>query len=251
MFRWYQAASKPASEVSRLRRLAENKPPVAIPTPMQEVQLEHAPPFDYCVVLQPVVGVPLHEYLSLETSRSAHRAVGVALARLVLWLGSLEKELEVSSVSAQAADLVKSQERCLNRMQRAGLTEQDAQGLFHQLTALWEDRAGFVPCHGDLYPQHVLVDKHGTLGVIDWDDVGLDHPVKDFTYWYEPVGRDVGQREFPVVWQALRERYRHGFPTAEEERRLKLYALAGELAYDDDESGQRVRDWLRYYGGDF
>lgn len=43
----------------------------------------------------------------------------------------------------------------------------------------------FAPCltHGDIGPEHILVSPTGDLaGVLDWEDIGVDDPVADFTW---------------------------------------------------------------------
>ena len=45
-------------------------------------------------------------------------------------------------------------------------------------------RFELVVTHGDLGPDHVLVDPAGALAaVIDWEDVGAGDPAGDFAWW--------------------------------------------------------------------
>jgi aminoglycoside phosphotransferase (APT) family kinase protein len=48
-----------------------------------------------------------------------------------------------------------------------------------------DDLWRFAPCltHGDIGPEHILVSPAGDLvGVLDWEDLGVDDPVVDFTW---------------------------------------------------------------------
>ena len=47
-----------------------------------------------------------------------------------------------------------------------------------------------VLCHGDLGPWNILVDKDGTIGVIDFGDVCRCDRSKDLVGMYEPVALD-------------------------------------------------------------
>ncbi len=49
-----------------------------------------------------------------------------------------------------------------------------------------------APVHGDLSPEHILLDKTtgSIMGVIDFSDVVVTSPLLDFVYLYQAYGRD-------------------------------------------------------------
>lgn len=149
-------------------------------------------------------------------------------------------------------DIHARRDECLAKLRRCGLSDPQSAGLLDRLFEAWAARSRLVPCHNDIYPQHILVDKSGGLGIIDWDDAAANDPIRDFGFWYEPFDDcQVFCDSYPLAWQAACRAYRVGFPSPEEDHRLKLYALAGEFAYDDDPQGMHVAHWLRRYGQHF
>jgi aminoglycoside phosphotransferase (APT) family kinase protein len=181
------------------------------------------------------------------------RSLGRQLGEFVAWLNAVPRDgALVPAEDPQSRDLLEHADACLERLERAGLRPAPARDLFDRLCELWQTRPQLVVCHNDVYPQHVLVGDDLRLGVVDWDDMSVNEPIKDFTMWYEPFeGGFVYQDAYAEAFQAACTAYRAGFPAPDEERRLKLHALAGELSYDHDPQGVHVADWLARYGADF
>jgi aminoglycoside phosphotransferase (APT) family kinase protein len=69
----------------------------------------------------------------------------------------------------------------------------------------------FAPCltHRDLGPEHVLVSPTGDLvGVLDWEEVGIDDPAWDFAWWLHERP-EVGRRALAAYGGQPDERFRH------------------------------------------
>ena len=252
MLRWDEAAPD-AATAPALRYLAHHRPPVALPVPLAEVTLDRPRPFDRCAILRPVNGAPLWQYFEAHPSPDVQRALGAALGRFCAWLNHVPLNPALApAVDEQSADLLARSDECLRRLTVCGLAADAAAQLFGQLVDLWHTRPSLVICHNDVYPQHVLVDEGQALGIVDWDGMALNEPIKDFTMWYEPFEGGIVYRDaYPHAWQAVCRAYRPDFPTPDEDRRLKLHALAGELSYDHDPEALHVADWLSRYGAEF
>lgn len=224
-----------------------------MPLPLAELTLDRPRPFDRCELQRPVNGEPLYLYLELHPEPDVQRVLGDAIGRFCAWLNQVPlNPALVPPVDKQSQDLLARSDECLRRLGVCGLMSDTAAQLFEQLVDLWRTRPALVICHNDIYPQHLLVDEDRTLGVVDWDDMALNEPIKDFTMWYEPFeGGFVFRDAYPHAWHAACRAYRPGFPTPDEDRRLKLHALAGELSYDHDPDAPHVADWLSRYGPDF
>ena len=87
------------------------------------------------------------------------------------------------------------------------------------LTAYLDDDGlwSFATCltHGDLGPEHVLVDGAGDLaGVIDWEETAIGDPCSDFAWWLHEMPGP-GERALAayggVPDHAFRERARFAF----------------------------------------
>lgn len=239
-----------ANEQARLSYFLNHYPPVSMPMPVTRVQTGHPAPFDSCLVQIPVKGQPLYQVLDKRQDDETQRTLGTALGQFVAWLNAVPLDLHVvPSTDGLSRDLEQRQAECLEKLRRHGLTANAADNLLKELFELWRTPPKLVNCHNDVYPHHVLVQANLSLGVIDWDDASANEPIRDFAMWYEPFdGGFVFKDAYPVAWQAACVAYRADFPTAHEERRLILYALAGVFAYDNDPEGVHVADWLARYG---
>jgi aminoglycoside phosphotransferase (APT) family kinase protein len=82
-----------------------------------------------------------------------------------------------------------------------------------------DDMWTFAPVvtHGDLGPEHVLVDEAGDLaGVIDWEEVSIEDPAGDLAWWLHAMP-EVGERALAAYGGAPDRRFR--------ERARILFAL--------------------------
>ncbi len=88
-----------------------------------------------------------------------------------------------------------------------------------------------VIAHGDLGPEHVLVDPHGALaGVIDWEEVGAGDPAWDFAWWLHAMPA-TAERALAAYGGPPDERFRA--------RAACLYAL---MPWHDVEHGAETGD---------
>lgn len=78
--------------------------------------------------------------------------------------------------------------------------------------------------HADVSPDHVLVDadRHALTGIIDWSDVCIGDPARDFIYLYEDWGGDF----LALTLEAYAPRERERF-----ESRIYLHYLAEQLEW--------------------
>jgi macrolide phosphotransferase len=93
----------------------------------------------------------------------------------------------------------RARKRWREHLQRAG----DLAAVPDKLAAYWAGRLDddrlwhYRPVlrHGDVHPEHTLVDAAGTLtGIIDWTDAGLGDPATDFLDPRHAFGPDLGDR---------------------------------------------------------
>lgn len=112
------------------------------------------------------------------------------LGRFLYDLHSVPPELVGMRATTPAA--VRDAERAAWTDLRAGVAPhvpaEDSASLDGLLASLLggDDLWAFAPVltHGDLGPEHVLVDARGDLvGVIDWEEAGIGDPVADFAWW--------------------------------------------------------------------
>ncbi len=65
-----------------------------------------------------------------------------------------------------------------------------------------DPKEGWVLCHGDLYPRHVLTDAWGQVtGVIDWEDLCWGDPAADLCVAYTYFSAS----DRPAFWEAYGE----------------------------------------------
>ena len=77
--------------------------------------------------------------------------------------------------------------------------------------------SGFVPCHGDVHTYNVLVDEHGSLVVVDWDDIVMAPRERDLMFIVgSPIGMPRGTHE-------LEQFFRGYGPVEIDPRRLAYY----------------------------
>jgi aminoglycoside 2''-phosphotransferase len=128
---------------------------------------------------------------------------GDAGMRVAAHLGGFLSELhsvDVTIAQSCGLDVIdhRAQVRALDERARAGLTEYLPRASLGALRAAlerylaggaeWECLPALL--HGDVSPEHVLVDAEAAKvsGVIDWGDVSIGDPARDFIYIYEDWG---------------------------------------------------------------
>ena len=68
--------------------------------------------------------------------------------------------------------------------------ENQIKELCQLLQSVTLDKSQLVLVHGDLYSKHLFFENKKLSGVIDWGDVGLNHPVVDLAALYSIFPKD-------------------------------------------------------------
>lgn len=239
-----------ANEQKILDYLSSKNPPVNLAKNIKIVTTNYDAPFDKCLIQDPVNGEPLHRFLE-HANVTEQQQVGKSLGQFIKWVSTLDKS------QFNKEDVLKKtfyQDRAINqkKLSNYGLTDKQIVDLFGELEDILNNQDDLVPCHGDLYPQHIFVDKSLKVGVIDWGDAALSEPIKDFRFFYEPFeGRVVYAQVYPEALAVAAKAFRDEPLTSKEQRRLKLYALAGVLCYEGLGDLYHIDDWVKTYGSDF
>ena len=183
-----EAARALRREACVLRRVAGSLD-LTVPLPI-DVELDEDPPF---VSHRLVAGEDLsrEEYdgLSDEDRRRAATSVGSFLRQMHSIDLATVRECNLATKdlvtwTAQVRELaVPDTLSTLSVASRALVAE--------VLTASAPAAAAAVLLHGDLSPEHVLIDSEGTVtGIIDFGDVAIGDPAWDFVYLYADYGAE-------------------------------------------------------------
>lgn len=239
-----------SDEQKLLNYLISQNPPINLAKPIAIAKTSYNPPFDKCLIQLPINGEPLYKFFE-HASSEGKITVGKKIANFVTWVNNLSKEMFDKEDSLKR---VFNMDKEINteKLKRYGLHADQISTLFNQIEFNFSNTKELLPCHGDLYPHHIFVDEDLNIGVIDWGDAALSEPYKDFRFWYEPFeGRKVYKEMYPDAFTSACHEYRDGFPIEGEERRLKLYALAGVLSYEDIDDLSHIDDWMKTYRNEF
>ena len=187
------AAHALAREACLLPRIASSLP-LRVPTP-HCISRRDEP----CVVAlhHVIIGEPLTHERWLQRPEMQR----IALARQ---LGTFLRRLHVTAVSIPNAcdihtlDHHALAERSLQHLNHmAGVLPNELRGALAQCLANYRTDAAewsYAPAllHGDISPEHVLIDSDAAVinGVLDWGDVAIGDPARDFIYTYEDWGSD-------------------------------------------------------------
>lgn len=118
-----------------------------------------------------------------------------------------------------------------------------------------QDRSvDLVLCHGDIHAGNVLIDRNGTLYIVDWDTLSLAPKERDLMY----VGAGIGE-----VWNTVREEdlFYRGYGDCQVDAAMIAYYRYERVVQDiaefcnqllDSDAGDEDR-WqaLRYFSGQF
>lgn len=231
-----------------LNYLNTQNPPVTLVRNIKQISTELAAPYDRFLFQKPVNGEVLYEFLS-HANTTEQETIGRSLGQFVKWVSKLSPN-RFHKVDVFQQDFHKRKDINSQKLIRCGLSNKQADNLLTEVSSTFQAQTSMVPCFGDLYPPHVFIDSDTTTGIIDWGDSTIGEPIRDFRFWYEPFETTIYKDLYPTAFRAACNAFREGFPTPEDEKRIKLYALVGALDNTEDRT-KEVATWISSYGKDF